>query len=281
MCATLARSAAVALALALLSAPAISQSNDETAGYFATLVTPAGALPGWVTPAMANARHDGIGIRAAYGHVRLEPTPRIDANSVGGSLDLMLLRGRMSLSGTGGYLIPRCPAGGGVFPVGADCNGFAMVGGELTARLLSYYVHTDGRGTLTVALAARGGKAFVKNSTVYSLSAALPISMVVDVGRTTSFVPFISPGATRGHLRTSMAVPLPDSLGVMAGGIDATGTRFVLSGGMALLGTRSGLGLHATVTRIFIRGGRTQFGVALSWNSLRARGPSGRGTYMY
>jgi hypothetical protein len=281
MCAPLARSAAVVLALALLAAPASSQSNDETAAYFATLVTPAGALPGWVTPAMANARRDGIGIRASYGHVRLESAPTVDANSVGGSLDLMLLRGHLSLSGAGGYLIPRCPAGGGVFPVGADCDGFAMVGGELTVRLLSYYVHTDGRGTLTVALAARGGKAFVKNSTVYSLSAALPISMVVDVGSTTRFVPFISPGATRGHLQTSMALPRPGSPGVIAGGIDATGTRFVLSGGMALLGTRSGLGLHATVTRIFIDGGRTQFGVALSWNSLRVRGPSRRGTNRY
>ncbi|HET7549726.1 MAG TPA: hypothetical protein VFK04_00455 [Gemmatimonadaceae bacterium] len=230
---------------------------------------------------MANARRDGIGLRAGYGHVRLQSTPTIDANSVGGSLDLILLRGHVSLSGTGGYLIPHCPAGGGVFPVGADCDGFAMVGGELTARLFSYYVHTDGRGTLTVALAASGGKAFVENSTVYSLSAALPISMVVDVGSTTSFVPFISPGATRGHLQTSMTLPLPDSLGGMAGGIDATGTRFVLSGGMALLGTRSGLGLHVTVTRIFIERGRTQFGVALSWNSLRSRGPSRGGTYMY
>ncbi|HEU4584368.1 MAG TPA: hypothetical protein VFR95_01405 [Gemmatimonadaceae bacterium] len=269
------RSAAVTLGLALISTPALAQNANETAGYFATLITPAGALPGWVTPGMAYAHGNGIGIRTGYGRVRLESTPPIDLNSFGGSLDFTLLGGRLTLSGTGGYLFPHCPGGGG-FLVGADCDGFAMAGAELTARVLSYEVNTDGHGILTVALAARGGKAFVKSSSAYSLSAALPISMAVDVGRTTLLVPFVSPGATRGHLRTSVGTDLPDSLGGATGAIDATGTRFVLSGGMALLGTRSGLGLHATVTRIFIEGGRTQFGVSLSWNSVPFGWPSRR-----
>ncbi len=262
------RSAAVSLGLALVSTPALAQSADEMAGYFATLITPAGALPGWVTPPMADEHRDGVGFRAAYGHVRLQSLPDVDANTFGGSVDVIILGGGLSISGTGGYLVPHCPAGGGGFLVGSNCDGFATAGAELTARLISYEVNTDGHGLLTVALAARGGKAFVKNSSVYSLSAALPISMAVDVGRTTRFVPFIAPGAARGHLRTSRGADLPGSPIAAVGSIDATGARFVLSGGLALVGTNSGLGLHATVTRIFMEGGETQFGVTLSWNNL-------------
>lgn len=273
---------APALALALIAAPAAAQTDDETAGYLATLVTPAGALPGWVTPVMANDNRNGLGLRVGYGRVRLESALPVDANTFGGSLDVILAGGRLSLSGTGGYLFPHCPTGGGIgaFPIGEKCDGFGMLGGEATARLISYEVNADGEGMLTVSLAARGGKAFVENSTVYSLSAALPIAMSVDVGRATTLVPFISPGATRGHVRTDVGTPVLGPSGQIVGTdssrFDATGTRFMLSGGLAILGTRSGLGLHATVTRIFIADGETQFGVALSWNSLPVGGPPRR-----
>jgi hypothetical protein len=260
---SLRRTILAALGIAPFAVPAAAQTNSELAGYLGTLVTPAGALPGWVAPTMADVNGDAFGLRAEYGRVQLESSPPINANTFGGSIDLLIAKGRIALSATGGYLFPECPTGAGGVLVGANCSGFAIAGAELLARLIRYHVDVArDTGELTVSLSARGGRAFPDNSTVYSYGAGVPFAIATYVGRSTRFVPFITPGVTWGHVETDV----PSGSG--APRLDATGTRFVLSGGVAFIGAHSGLGLHATVNRIFVEGARTQFGFALSWNSI-------------
>lgn len=254
---------------ALLAARSVSAQTDaDRAAYYAAIMTPVGALPVVTSPAVAGETRSSVGFSALYGYVPLLPSLSVDGHAAGARLEATLA-GRLSVAATGGYMFQVCPHS--TFGLTEACNSFGIAGAEAQLRLIGYGVESDEeRGTLTVSLSGRAGAAFPSHGTIYALEGTVPIAMVVPLTHV-NFTPFIAPGFVRGHFKATQVTVTTDQFGGIVEDttqLDQTGNRFVLSGGAAILGTRSGLGLHLTVTKVFIRGGDTQVGAAVSWNSL-------------
>lgn len=272
------RSVAFALAAGtLLATRAVAaQSDADRAAYYAAILTPVGALPVVVSPAVAGEHRSSVGLSVLYGYVPLQPMLSVDGHATGGRLEATIA-GRLSVAATGAYLFQVCPQS--TFGLTETCDSFGIAGAEAQLRLIGYGVESDEeRGTLTISLSGRAGAAFPAHGTVYALEGTVPVAMVVPMSHV-NFVPFIAPGFVRGHFKATQVSRVVDQFGGIVEDttqLDQTGNRFVLTGGAAILGTRSGLGLHVTVTKVFIRGGDTQVGLAVSWNSLPFTGSGER-----
>jgi len=82
----------------------------------------------------------------------------------------------------------------------------------------------------------------------------MPTALSVTAGRV-EIVPFVAPGFGVGMLTG-------DSHSL-------TGYRFHVGGGVGVANVAPGLGITASADKVLIDGGRTVFGLGVSWNRLR------------
>jgi hypothetical protein len=250
-----------AILLLTLAAPLRAQNVHDVAAYFGTIFSTPGAAATIAEQPILGDNIDTWGITPFYTHESfgdfgaVTPFGGVSANVFGGSLYASLFSGRLGLVATGAYIDPRCPEG-------FDCKGFATAGGTALLRMLRAPIGTDPGSNVTLSLRAAGGWAFAPDSDRYvSASVGLPIALSAVEG-SYRIVAFVTPGLTWGTLRTLVPNASLDSLVRF----HHDGVRGMLSGGIAFVPSREGVGVHLGFQRIFVDHAGTQFSAALSWN---------------
>lgn len=273
--------------------PLAAQSAVDSAAFIGLLVTPAGAFPTPASGTVAGATTAGIALSALYGYVPDSPAPGTSANVAGVRLDLRLPGGAINLSATGGRRFASClphPPTAGEMLLDVECHDLWMAGASVTARLVRANVG-DGfsSGCLTVSLEAQAGAADDARRAIRSALAAearagaagLTVALAAP-GDGTTGVLYVTPALARAHVDTRRIVPRLDGSGALAGAdtipLEQEGERFMVSGGFALLRTRSGVGLHVTAQKVFIRGGDVAVGGAVTLASPWGRKPLAGGS---
>lgn len=245
----------------MLAAPLRAQNVHDVAAYFGTAFSTPGAAATIAEQPISGDNINTWGIAPFYTHESLgdfgavTPFGDVSVNVFGGSLYASVLGGRLGLVATGAYLNPRCPDG-------FDCKGFATAGGTALLRLLRAPIGTDSGANVTLSLRASGGWAFAPDSDRYaSATVGVPIALSAAEGNY-RVIAFVTPGLTWGTLKTLVPNANLDSLVLF----HHDGVRGMISGGVAVVPSRSGVGVHLGFQRIFVDHAGTQFSVALSWN---------------
>jgi hypothetical protein len=250
-----------AILLLTLAAPLPAQNVHDVAAYFGTAFSTPGAAATIAEQPILGDNIDTWGIAPFYTHESLgdfgavTPSGDVSVNVLGGSLYASLFSGRLGLVATGAYINPSCPDG-------FDCKGFATAGGAALYRLLRAPIGSDSGANVTLSLRASGGWAFAPDSDRYaSASVGVPIALSAAEG-SYRVVAFVTPGLTWATLKTLVPNANLDSLVLF----HHDGVRGMLSGGVAFVPSRAGVGVHLGFQRIFVDHAGTQFSVALSWN---------------
>ena len=281
--------AAVGLLGALLVArPAFAQSQTkyDVAGYLGAVFTPVGALPTPLSAAQLDRSDSRLSLRALYGHGRVvkgPDTPELNAVGLGAAISL----GPLSLDATAGYQAQSCPIDDPGLSFD-DCTGHVLGGVGATLRLFrSRLVDMENEGAATVALDARlgyasrsdGGVGFLlalpigasdtlsappARDRFMAASVGLPITLPTQLGNA-RVTPFVTPALVVGSVRTGGIYEDPDTGALTAGTFDETGARFQLAGGLSLVERTYGLGLQVSAQRVFVSGGATVVGLALTY----------------
>ena len=147
----------------------------------------------------------------------------------------------------------------------------ARVGSSL--RVTSWDLSDDfSPGLATLSLHAEGGLGFPRGARARSAAAGLTVALVGTSGmdRTLRVVAFATPQAVWGRLRVhdpaefgrQFGSPLTDDSGFAASRV-----RFMAGGGLAVVSSRTGLGLHVAVQHVVVHGARPRVGVGVSWRS--------------
>ncbi len=227
------RCSCIALLLATLAPAAHAQDAGDVAAYIALLFTPAGALPPQVTPAMSGLTQTRTRARVQYGRVG-----DLDANNLGFGLDFG--RGRGSAGLTLGVGFRDCDG----------CDEVIMAGAHLEGVLGSKPISTSTPDVrLNVGLRGDVGFARADDATALTAVVGAPVSVSAPAGEL-RFVPFLLPGFGFGRL---------------SNGDSDSGIRFLLGGGVGLVGA-GGLMLDIAFQKVFIDHGDTQVGIGVAWN---------------
>ncbi|MDQ2766478.1 MAG: hypothetical protein M3Y30_04910, partial [Gemmatimonadota bacterium] len=88
----------------------------------------------------------------------------------------------------------------------------------------------------------------------WTASTSAPLSLAIGRHSGIQLVPFVSPGFGWGH--------------ISGGGESASGSRFMLGGGLGIVGISSGVGLTLGAQKIFVDGGKTVFGAGITLSKL-------------
>jgi hypothetical protein len=260
-------SVTVAALLAGAALPLPAQRPWDAQTYFAAVLTPTAALPPLAMPAMLGRPGYGVGLDALYAYGRLSAEHRLDVHTVGASVELTTLAAHLSVSATGAYQIPDCGAA-------APCEGYPMAGVGGTLRVATWDVSDDlSPGLATLSLHAEGGLGFPKGARARSAAAGLTVTLVGthDTDGTLRVVAFGTPQAVWGHLRVDDPAELNQQFGTSltegSNGFEKSRVRFMAGGGLAVVSTRTGLGLHVAVQHVLIHGARPRVGAGVTWRS--------------
>lgn len=259
------------VATALLStvglAPLSAQRPASAPTYFATVMTPVGALPPLAMPAQLGAPRLGVGLDLVYGYGKLSAEQRLPLHTVGAQVELAPFGGILSVSGNGAYLIPDCG-------VAVHCDAFPMVGATAALRISRWTVTEPlSPGFVTLALHAEGGLGFPKGGRARAAAAGPSVAFVGTHGTsgTLRVIAFITPQAVWGRLRVSDPAAFDQQFGSPFALGDTTleekGVRFLIGGGLAVVDMRSGVGLHFGIQHVVVHGARPRVGVSVSWRS--------------
>lgn len=259
----------IVAALLLAAAPTslAAQRPPSAPTYFATVLTPVGALPPLAMPAQIGAPRFGAGLDLAYGYGKLSADHHLPVHAVGAEVELAPLAGIVSLSGSGAYLIPDCG-------VAVHCDPFPMFGASAALRISRWTV-TDPLtpGVVTLALHAEAGLGLPDGGRAEAAAAGPSIAFVGTHGTSGNLrvIAFVTPQAVWGRLRVSDPTKFDRQFGSPFGLGDATfekdGVRFLIGGGLAIVNTRSGIGLHFGIQHVAVHGARPRVGASVSWRS--------------
>ena len=225
--------------VAIANRPAAAQDDfKKFAAWAAMMSTPYGSLPPVVTSAMAGSTQGRTGntFELRYGHWSFgEESDAINIGGIGGRF------GRLGL--VFGY--EGCH----------DCDGNLIGGIDYDAPILSQMLTGNGasslftvgmRPALGIGRTTGGGD----GATSFSGTVDVPFAVSVPVGRTARMVPFISPGAGFGSVRS--------------GNESETGTRASLAFGAGVVDLAPGLALNLSWRKIFLEGAPTTIGLGLT-----------------
>jgi hypothetical protein len=214
-----------------------AQSEGDAAAYAAMVSTPVAALSPVVLPYMTGTAQGGLGFAAKYGRMSLG-----DLGSVNTLVaDFTGAAGKGSWGLEVGYLGTTCEG----------CTGNVMAGLHLEEPLAASGSKT---GTLfTLGMQGTIGFAKPTDATAWAAGVTLPVALSVAAGRA-QIVPFVSPGV---------------GVGLVSVGGSHTGYRFDVGGGVGVTNVAPGLGLTVGAQKVLIDGGRTVFGLGVSWTPLR------------
>jgi hypothetical protein len=256
----------VAAAL-LLGAPAVAsaQRPSDAPTYFAAVLTPVGALAPVAMPAMISEPSLGVGLDVLYGYGKLAQDDRVPIHTVGASPELTLLFGRLSLQGTAAYQFPDCG-------LAIHCDGFFMGGANAALRLAKWDVGDElTPGFATLALHGDAGAGFPRGGRAQSAAAGLSVTFVGTRG-STRVMAFATPQAVWGRLKVDDPTRFNDQFGgglLLDGPFTKSDVRFMIGGGLAVVSTRTGLGLHFGVQHIAVHGAKPRVGLGVTWRSTR------------
>jgi len=227
------------LAAAVICAPVsrlTAQGQSAVVGYLTLLSTPAGGVSPIIKQWMLPDPAQHVGIESQWGHLSAD----------GGSLNsfvigaaLPIAAGRADVGLSAGYQKASCDAG--------DCSGNFLASAGVEGRVVQSRM---GQATFTVGLSGKIGFAKPTGVTLWTASTNVPLSLAVGKQDGVQFVPFLSPGFGWGSVRE--------------GGNSESGTRFMLGGGLGIIGRSSGVGLTLGAQKIFVEGGKVVFGAGLS-----------------
>ena len=285
-----------------------AQSPVDTAAAVGLMVTPAAALPAPASGTLAGATTTGIALSALYGYAHDRPARDLFTTTAGGRFDLRLPGGFVNLGAMGGRRLSSCPS----IPrspaetyLQLECQDLWLAGAEVTTRLIRADIvdrFSGATSCLTVSLQGTAGVADVdpdrirgtpRRAAARSATAGVVVALAAPMDRAT-VVPFVTPTVAWAHVTTRRIAPRVAGGAVVGADsvpFDQTGVRLGLGGGLAVLGPRSGVGLHLTVQGPAVRGGGVNVGAAVSvaspfgrrdragwaeddWMGLRSRGSS-------
>jgi hypothetical protein len=260
-------SALAAALLAILAAPLGAQNVHDVAAYFGTALTSGIEPPGVEQPMLG----DNVNVwtlNPFYSHQSAsywgssDPFGAFGVNAFGGSVSTSILAGRVGIEAMGGYLSFSC---------GSRCTGGFTGGGSALLRVLHAPLPFISGSRVTVSLrSAAAGSATDGNYVKYvSATAGLPIAISAPAS-TYRIVGFLTPGITWASVKAPgfiMPPSRPDTISQIIGGgsYQHDGGSGMLSGGLGLAPSTSGLGMSLGFQRIFVRRARTQFGATLTY----------------
>lgn len=236
----------LSLAAPALRAQGISITPQQDAAESALISTPIGALPPLMTPTIAgmSATSPSFGIR--YGRRTVYGTSGAE-NNYGISTTLPMSTGA-SVTLTAGAGDIYCP--------NSSCNRYLQLalGGDFklgempmgTGSKLLYAVNGEvGYG--------RPG-ALGQTDQAISLSAGVPISLVLGSGSDMKIVPWLTPGFGVGSYKQDTRFS----------GTSNNGQLFLLGGGLGLSNATSSFSASLGFQRVFISGGQTMYGISVT-----------------
>lgn len=229
-----------ALALvAAVSRPVAAQDDiKDFIAWAAMMSTPYGGLPPVVTPAMSGSTLARAGnvLELRYGHWSFGgEDDAINIGGIGGRFGrLGLLVGYEGCSGCDGALI------------GSIDYDATVVSQMLTGNGASSLFTVGMRPMLGIGRTLGDGD----GATSLSGTVDVPFAVSVPVGKTARMVPFISPGAGFGSVRS--------------GDESETGTRASIAFGAGLVDLAPGLALNLSWRKIFLDGAPTTIGLGLT-----------------
>jgi hypothetical protein len=225
---------ACSAALALIPMRAQAQSDDDTAAWFALMVTPYGALPPLMLAPVAKNGGRAMTVALRGGTWKfsddLFDSPR---NSAFGVTVAAPVGSKATLSGTVGYFHPGCPAG-------ETCKGDDMLGVDAEGPFWEN-TSTQGATRTVLNISLKGSLGFVHSNETdggngITFVGAVPFSVRYELASHSMFSAFVAPGM---------------GIGRVSGGGDPsqTGNRPVFSAGAAWT-TPAGVGLHLGWTKV-------------------------------
>ena len=232
------KSALIAASLSLVTvASARAQDVGAAVGYAALASTPVGAMSSSISNAQLGRMSTANEFSFRYGHMS-------DAFNAFGVSASMPVSG-FTLGGTLGYSSPSNCSG---------CDGNAMLGVNAESRLGAMPMG-DGKGAPALNFAGRADFGWANPSdgvdrmSALALSAGVPVTLVAQSGNLT-FAPYVTPGFGWGRLS--------------ANGASESGSRFMMGGGLGVM-NKNGWGVSAGIQKIFIDGGKSVFGLNVSY----------------
>jgi hypothetical protein len=240
---------AAALGLVLvMGSTAFAQDNDDIAAWSAMMLSPYGALPPLVTPAMFGsvptmAGRSPVAFEVKYGRWSFGE-PEEPWNIFG-------LGARAGAFGfTAGY--GKC----------SDCGDGVLMGSVEFERTLVTSPLQGNASTSAFAIGVRPSVGFGKamgdaEGTAISAAIDLPFSLSAPVGTGFRIAPFVAPGFGYGRLTSGDDVEGEE-------GEEGSGTRASLAAGVGFL-TPGGFAAHLTWRKIFIEQGPSTLGIGVSF----------------
>lgn len=213
-------------ACVVIATPTSAQSVGEVAAYVALVETPVGGLPQVPLIGDAAQRKGSFDVLASQIDIG---TPQY-AFAVSGRLPA----GRASFGFTAGT--HTCDG----------CSGNYLLGVDWLIPLNTGEWRTGVRSAVGLAKATESS-----DGSLFATAVSLPISWVKRDSDGLRVVPFVEPGLGWGMAEFS--------------GSSDSGTRPMASGGIALSSASSPLTLVLSARKVFIQGGETSFGLALSF----------------
>jgi hypothetical protein len=231
---------AVTIVAAMLvgTSRAKAQGDDSGVGYVSLVTTPSAGVAPLVRQWMLSDPRSNIGFDAQWGHLSGNGA---DFNMFTGGVTFPVKSGKADFGLSAGYDNLSCNGCGGSFVAGAVYEGSLK--------------QSTGTGSIfTLGLSGRLGYArssFTDESaSFWSASIGLPLSFAFGHGAGTRIVPFLTPAFGAGHVGS---------------GVDETGVRFLVGGGVGIVNQGSGIGVTLGAQRVIIDGGRFVFGLGLSF----------------
>jgi hypothetical protein len=223
--------------LGIAASTAQAQSAGDLAGYIALSSTPVGTMTPVVSNTMLGRISKSYEMAGRYGHMSVNGG---GFNSFGASASIPV--SGFTLGGTLGYFSPSCSA----------CNGNVMLGLNAESRLAAMPISDAKKNPNQITLGLRSDFGWAKPDqvTALSLSAGVPVTLVARSGNMT-FAPFVTPGLGWGRLSDS--------------GASESGTRFHLGAGIGMINAANGWGVGVGMQKVFIDGGKSVFGLNLSY----------------
>ncbi|GLC25137.1 hypothetical protein [Roseisolibacter agri] len=229
----------VACAIAAAPVTAAAQSESAIVAWIGLITTPLGAFTPYAPPTAAAPPGTSVGVQARYSHWQFDAD---DDNTMNVGAGLVIRRGPVRTAiELGRTSVKGC----------GDCD-HLMAGVDVHVGLLDRPL--GGPVAMSVAINPALGFSRPGSSddefTALAGALSVPVSLSVRAGNALRVVPFVSPGF--GFARLS------------GGGESSTGSRAMLSGGLALAGTSTPVQLTASARRIFVEGTPTIVGVGIA-----------------